>query len=137
MTTFSAMDIARTGVGFSHHWIDTLAHNLANVNTAAATDGEPFRALRPVARPLTGGPFAATGSGVTTAAQLHDAAEPRLLHDPGHPLADDDGYVAMPAMDTGGLLVDLMIAQRSYQANVRTVDAAREAYESALRLGGR
>ncbi len=137
MTTFSAMDIARTGVGFSHHWIDTISHNLANVNTATATDEEPFRALRQVARPLEGGPFATGGSGVTTAARIVDEGEPRLVHDPGHPLADEDGYIAMPAFDLAGMMVDLMAAQRTYQANVQTVGAAREAYESALRLGGR
>jgi flagellar basal-body rod protein FlgC len=137
VTTFSSMDIARTGVGFSHHWIDTIAHNMANANTITATDEEPFRALRSVAQPLTNGPFAPNGSGVTTARQVEDEGPPRLVHDPTHPLADEEGYVAAPAFDTGGMMVDLMIAQRNYQANVRTVQSAREAYESALRLGGR
>jgi flagellar basal-body rod protein FlgC len=44
--------------------------------------------------------------------------------------------VTMPHVDMGAQMVDLMIAQRSYQANIRTVQSAKEAYESALRLGG-
>jgi flagellar basal-body rod protein FlgC len=63
MSAFSAMDIGRTGVGFAHHWIDTIAHNLANANTVTAPGEEPFRALRPWRPRSAGSPFAPTGSG--------------------------------------------------------------------------
>lgn len=134
---FSAMNIGRTGVGFSHHWIDTIAHNLANVNTVTTPGEEPFRAIRPLALPNTGGPFAPTGSGVHVAAQVREGGDPDLAYDPGNPLADENGNVARPVMDMSGMMVDLMAAQRSYQANIRTVESAKEAYQSALRLGGR
>lgn len=134
-TTFSAMDIGRTGVGFSHHWLDTIAHNLANSNTVTAPGEEPYRAIRPLARPNMGGPFASTGSGVHVAAQVRQAGDPDLTYSPEHPLADENGLVARPVMDTVGMMSDLIIAQRHYQANVRTVQSAREAYEAALRLG--
>ena len=137
MSTFSAMDIARTGAGFSHHWIDTIAHNIANANTFTSTEDEPFRAVRPVARPNESGPFAAGGSGVRTAGQLAQEGDAPMMYDPGHPLADDEGMVAGPVMDLGGMMTDLLIAQRGYQANMRTITSAREAYESALRLGSR
>jgi flagellar basal-body rod protein FlgC len=135
MTTFGAMEIGRTGVGFANHWIDSIAHNLANANTAVPPGEEPFRALRPVAMPLPGGPFAANGSGVHMAAQAREGGEPTVVDDPRHPLADADGRVSMPVMDMSGQMVDLMVAQRHYQANMRTVQSAREAYQSALRLG--
>lgn len=135
MNTFSAMNIGRTGVGFAHHWIDTIAHNLANSNTLTNPQDEPFRAMRPVARPNDGGPFAPTGSGVRVALQVREGGDPDLVYEPGHPLADEDGLVARPVMDTVGMMSDLIIAQRHYQANLRTVESAREAYEAALRLG--
>lgn len=135
MTTFSSLEIGRTGVGFAHQWLDMIAHNMANANTVTAPGDEPFRSLRPIARPLDGGPFAETGSGVYTAAQVRDGGNPARVYDPDHPLADDDGTVTMPAVDMSGQMVDLMIAQRHYQANLKTVESAREAYQSALRLG--
>jgi flagellar basal-body rod protein FlgC len=135
MSTFSAIDIGRTGAGFTNQWIDTIAHNIANQNTVNGPGEEPFRALRPVAQTLTGGPFAPTGSGVVTAGQVRDEGDPARVHDPAHPLADEDGYVTMPLVDMGGQMTDLIIAQRSYQANLRTVESAREAYQTALRLG--
>jgi flagellar basal-body rod protein FlgC len=136
MTTFSALQIGRTGVGMAHHWLDAIAHNMANSNTVTPGDEEPFRALRQVVQPLEGGPFAESGSGVAITGQREEAGEPARLHDPAHPMADEDGYVAMPVVDMSGQMVDMMVAQRHYQANMRTVESAREAYQSALRLGG-
>jgi flagellar basal-body rod protein FlgC len=133
--SFSAMDIGRTGVGFAHHWLDTIAHNMANANTVNGPGEDAFRSLRPVARPLGGGPFAETGSGVYTAAQVRDGGDPARVHDPNHPMADEDGLVTMPLVDVGAQMIDMMIAQRTYQANLRTVESAREAYQAALRLG--
>jgi flagellar basal-body rod protein FlgC len=135
MSTFSAISIGRTGAGFTNQWIDTIAHNIANQNTVNAPGEEPFRALRPVAQTLTGGPFAPTGSGVVTGGQVREEGEAARVHDPDHPMADEDGNVTMPVVDMGGQMTDLIIAQRSYQANLRTIESAREAYQSALRLG--
>ena len=134
--SFAAMDIGRTGVGFAHHWLDTIAHNIANASTATPPGEEPFRALRPVARPLGAAPFAETGSGVVTAGQVRAEGEPPRTYDPTHPMADEDGLVTMPLVDIGAQMVDLMIAQRSYQTNLRTIESAKEAYQAALRLGG-
>jgi flagellar basal-body rod protein FlgC len=136
MSAFSSMNIGRTGVGFAHHWIDTIAHNLANANTLTTPGEEPFRALRPVARPIEGGPFAPTGSGVFMAEQVREEGPPPVMYDPANPLADEDGMVQLAHMDQSGMMVDLIVAQRHYQANMRTVQSARESYESALRLGG-
>lgn len=136
MTTFSSMQIGRTGVGFAHQWIDTIAHNIANVETRTAPGTEPFRAVQLVARPHAGGPFSATGSGVYTASQVEVEGDPMLVHDPDHPLADEAGYVQAPMVDLSVQMTDLLVANRAYQANLRTVESAREAYQSALRLGG-
>lgn len=134
-TTFAAIDIGRTGAGFANHWIDTIAHNLANANTSVPAGQEPFRALKPVVAPLSGGPYAVSGSGVHLAATVRAEGEAPAVYDPAHPHADADGMVTMPLVDTGGEMVDLMIANRHYQASIRTIQSAREAYQAALRLG--
>lgn len=137
MTTFSAMDIGRTGIGFAHYWLDTVGHNLANVNTHTSPDDEPFRARLVVARPLDGTPFAATGSGVYVGDVVEQDGDAPLIYDPTHPLADADGNVAAPVMELSGQMTDLIMANRSYQANLRTVETAKEAYQAALRIGQR
>ena len=134
-SSFSGIDIGRTGIGFAHHWIDTIGHNLANLNDVTATDAEPFRARFLVAQEVTGDVFAATGSGVGIARVEADQRDPITTYDPNHPLADEQGNVNRPAVDLAGQLTDLTIANRTYQANARQISGAREAYESALRIG--
>ena len=136
VSTFSAIDIGRTGVGFSRYWMDVIAHNMANVNTVNPAGQEPFRARFVVARELADG-FAPTGSGVEVEAVEADERDPARTYDPGSPLADAQGYVTQPVVDLAGQMTDLVLANRSYQLNLRTVESAREAYQSALRIGQR
>lgn len=134
MSTFSSMDIGRTGLGFSRYWMDTIAHNVANVNTVTNPDDEPFRARFVVAAP-NGDQITDTGSGVHVEDLVDAVGDAPLVHAPDHPLANEDGYVAGALVDLGGQLADLMLAQRTFQANVRTIQGAKEAYEAALRIG--
>jgi flagellar basal-body rod protein FlgC len=136
MSTFAAMDIARTGMGFSRYWLDTISHNLANVNNVQPGDEEPFRARYVVAGANTD-EIVATGSGVHVAGVELDQGEAQKVHDPNHPLADDDGFIVRPVVDLAGQLADMILAQRSYQLSAKSVTTAKEAYEAALRIGDR
>ena len=134
MSAFAAIDTGRTGLGFNQYWLETISHNVANINTVTSPDQEPFRQRLVVARPNTDG-FTPSGSGVHVAAVVEDATQAALTEAPGHPLADENGRVQMPVIDLAGQLTDLMVAQRGYQANSRAINSAREAYASALRIG--
>lgn len=134
MSTFSAMEVGRTGVGFANYWLDQLAHNMANVNTMTPPDGEPFRARLVVARPL---PQRDYDGGVYVAEVREAEGDPARVYDPQHPLAGEDGSVNAPVIDMAGQMTDLILANRTYQANLRSIETAKEAYQSALRIGGR
>jgi flagellar basal-body rod protein FlgC len=136
MDAFSTLDIARTGVGFSRYWMDVIAHNIANVSTVRPAGEEPFRARFVVAQSL-GDQTAPTGSGVEVGAVQEDQSQPPTIFDPTSPLADERGYVTQPVVDLGGQMVDLMQANRTYQLNLKAIETAREAYQSALRIGQR
>jgi len=129
MGAFDTIDIAATGVGVSQIWMETLAHNLSNVNTVRAGDQEPFRALYVHARGRSG------GDGVDAVELLRAEGDPALVYDPGHPLADADGYVVQPVVDVAGQMADLILAQRSYQMNLRVIQSGEEAVQAALQIG--
>jgi len=63
------------------------------------------------------------------------SAEGRLVHEPDNPLADADGYVRYPDIDLGDQMTQLIMAQRSYQANLASIERATDAYQAALQLG--
>ncbi len=134
MSIFGAMDIAATGIRLGQVWMDTVAHNVANVNTVTRTDEEPFRAQLVVAEESTRVP-GAPGNGVRVKAITRLEGDAPIVQDPLNPLADEDGNVQLPLVDLPGQLADLVLASRSYQVNVSVLQQSQAAYEAAMRLG--
>ena len=131
--SFAPLDIARSGMGFNQYWMDMVSHNVANVNTMTATSGAPFRARMVVAQPLD--PNGANGGGVAVGAVVDMAGDAPIAYDPQNPLADVDGNVQGAVDDLSGQLSDMILASRSYQANITVHKEAREALEAATTLG--
>lgn len=134
MSIFHSLDVANTGVRMASTWLDVLAHNIANVNTVTNPDEEPFRAQLVHAEESLGG-TGGPGEGVRVTDLPRAQGDPPLAYDPLHPLADEDGLVALPVVDLAGALTDLVLATRTYQVNVGVIESSKEAYETAMRLG--
>ena len=60
---------------------------------------------------------------------------PRLVQEPGHPLANEQGLVAYPAVDAATEMVSLMSATRAYEANVAALNTARTLALKTLDIG--
>ncbi len=115
--------------------IEVAALNLANANTVAGPDGNVYRALRVVARTA----FADTVTqGVSAASvQIEPTQQPpRMVYEPGHPLANARGFVTYAGVDTASEMVTMMSAMRSYEANVAAMNTARNLSLKALEIGG-
>ena len=76
-------------------------------------------------------PKAKSPEGVRAIVSL-ELSDGRLVYDPNHPLADDNGFVRAPDMDLTDQMTSLIIAQRAYPANVTVFERARDAYLRAL-----
>lgn len=127
--TFDAIGIAGTGLTVHRKWLDAVSDNLANANNATSTDGAAFQARYVVAQE------GQSVSGVYVAGAQFGDAEGRMVHEPDHPLADEDGYVRYPDIDLSQQMGSLIMAQRGYQANAAVVDRAKSTYEAALQIG--
>ena len=125
---FGAIDTARSGLGVYRQWLDAVGDNIANMSDVRRTSDAAFQARYMVPEPSEGG-----GAHIASVA-LGDATG-KVVHEPTHPLADADGNVRYPDIDLGEQMVDLMIAQRGYQANLSVVDRVKDAYQQALQLG--
>lgn len=133
MGTFAALGIAGSGLSVYRKWLDAVSDNLANVNTVRPTDQAAFQARYVVAQAneTRGGD---TG-GVHVAGAAYGSAVGRLVYEPTNPLADAEGYVRYPDIDMSSQMVQLMMAQRGYQANAAVIDRAKEMYTTALTIG--
>jgi flagellar basal-body rod protein FlgC len=129
MSLFDSIGIAGSGATVYRKWLDAVSDNLANMNNASPTSGEAFKERFILAEP------AADGRGVQVAGATFGSGEGRLVYEPGHPLADERGYVRYPDIDMAEQMGQLIMAQRGYQANLAVVDRAKSAYEAALQLG--
>jgi flagellar basal-body rod protein FlgC len=127
--TFDAIGIAGTGLTVHRKWLDAVSDNLANANNVSSTDGAAFQARYVVAQE------GQDTTGVFVAGAQYGDAEGKLVHEPNHPLADEDGYVRYPDIDMSQQMGALIMAQRGYQANAAVVDRAKTTYEAALQIG--
>ncbi len=127
--TFDAIGIAGTGLTVHRKWLDALSDNIANANTATSTDGAAFQERYVLVQNSADSP------GVYVAGIELGDAEGRLVHQPDHPLADEDGYVRYPDIDLGDQMTQLILAQRGYEASAAVVDRAKTTYEAALQIG--
>jgi flagellar basal-body rod protein FlgC len=128
MGAFDLLRIANSGLGMHQTWLDSLANNIANINTIEPTSENAFQAQSVVAQARTDG-------GVQVAGIVEGDPQGRLEYAPDHPLADAQGYVRAPDIDLGSQMSQLVMAQRGFQASVQVTKDAQEIYQSALQIG--
>ncbi len=132
---FASIDISRSGLGFNKYWLDTVAHNIANVNTITTPGQEPFRARMVVAVPVD--PTSRYGGGVEVGQVVDQEGDAPTMYDPTSPVADEAGMVQGAVVDLSGQMGDMILASRTYQANLSAFKEAREALETTTTLGRR
>ncbi|MFQ3594519.1 MAG: flagellar basal body rod protein FlgC [Sphingomonadaceae bacterium] len=129
----SLFDIAGRAMGALMVRMNTTASNLANAGSVAATREEAFRPLKPVFQTLYEGQ---TGKATVGIAGVVEAAlEPQRRHEPGHPLADAQGYVYLAAVDHNAELVEMVETARQYQNNIEVLETGKSLTLETLRLG--
>jgi flagellar basal-body rod protein FlgC len=82
-------------------------------------------------------PSAAPAEGVAIYGIEADTGAPRLVHEPGNPLADEQGFVSYPAVDPTQEMISMIKTQRAYESNIVAMGAARQMYLKALEIGRR
>lgn len=129
---FRSLDIAASGLTAHRQWMDLIAGNIANAQTTETPEGGPFRrqlALFMELQDTRGG-----GRGVRVDDVLDDTSELRMVYEPAHPHADENGYVSYPNVNVVSEMVDLIAAQRAYEANGTVIESAKSSFLRALQL---
>ena len=73
--------------------------------------------------------------GVRVSAVVPDSKPPIQVFDPGHPDADKNGNVSMPNINVLEEMVNMMMALRAYEANVKAFNISKGMYQKALEIG--
>ena len=112
--------------------LNTIASNLANAESVAGSEGETYRARKPV--------FSAVldGEGVAKVQVLDvvQSSEPlRRVHEPDNPLADADGMVFYANVNEVAEMADMMAASRAFETNVEVMGRIKSMQQSLIRMG--
>ncbi len=125
MSGFGIFDIAGSALAAQSVRLNTVASNLANAESVSGDPNTVFRPKEPVfeATPVADGESL---PGVRVKEVAENTAAPLKRYEPGHPLADPEGYVYAPPVDAVAQMVNMISAARSYQANVEVMNTARD-----------
>jgi flagellar basal-body rod protein FlgC len=134
MGLFGTLGISGSGLLAHRKWLDAVSDNISNINTTSRTDEAAFQERFIDVQAMD---YGSGNGGVRVAGTQFGSAEGRLVHEPGNPLADAEGYVKYPDIDLGEQMTQLLMAQRGYQANLAVVERAASAYQAALQVGRR
>lgn len=143
MSLFSALAVSASGMSAQRARAELLVENVANAETTRTPEGGPYRRKDVVFTTETlGTPFSSVfqdamqvpATGVRVADVVVDQREPEERYLPGHPDADQNGYVAFPRINPAEDMVDLMSSTRSYEANVAAIAAVKDMIQRSLDL---
>lgn len=129
----SAREIAVSGLRAQRTRMNVIANNLANALATRTPEGGAFRRQMVI---LRGEEVAKSGTprelGVKVTEVVKDSSPFRQVFQPGHPDADENGYVAYPNVDVAVEMVDMIAAQRAYEANIAVLVTGTQMHERAL-----
>ena len=146
MSFLNALNISASGMTAERMRLDIAAENIANINTTRTENGGPYRRKMVVFEPIEDNSFASAfrselsrqsnnGGGVRVAEIVEDPSDFRMVYNPEHPDADENGYVQMPNVDLLKETVDSMAASRDYDANLTAFNTIKTMASKALEIG--
>ncbi len=131
---FDALDIGASGLSAQRIRMDTIAGNVANMNTTRNANGDlsPYRRRFVLFAP--GQPNDASKPGVHVLNIQKDQSKFRSVYDPGNEDAGADGYVQYPNVDIATEQVNMLEASRAYEANITMMETTKSMISATLRL---
>jgi len=124
-----------SGIRAATKRLDAVADNLANMNNVVPTSQSAFQQRTITTAPLAGDLPGGAGGGVAVTGVALGSAQGRLAYDPSNPIADRQGLVRQPDVEVADQMVQSRLSVLEVKANVRTIQAARDIYESVLEIG--
>ena len=151
MAFLSSMNIVASGLTAQQLRLDVVGENVTNSTTTRVQEGEGayrrkmvvFEAVsgrddfrRAMARASTGMvPSGQSAGGVRVAQIVEDPSPMKLVYDPTHPDANEDGYIEMPNVDMVKEIADAMAASQAYSSNVTMFNTMKTVVTDALQIG--
>jgi len=137
MSAFSIFDIAGSGMNAQSIRLNLVASNISNANSVSSSLKEVYKSRQPVfaaqLRDVLDKNNAAVG--VDVKGVIESQAPAVMEYAPNHPMADKDGYIYKPNVNTIEEMANMMSASRSYQNNIQVLNTSKQLMLQTLRMG--
>ncbi|UKI56726.1 flagellar basal body rod protein FlgC [Treponema succinifaciens] len=153
MGLFTSINIAATGMSVERLRTDVISNNIANATTTRTQEGGAYRKQSVIVEPIASSnpqwrfPFVDSeldngpGKGVRVREIVKDSEQGRMVYDPSHPDAiqsgPNKGYVEYPNVNIVNEMVNMISANRAYEANSSVIQGGKEMFASALEIASR
>ena len=136
MDPFGIFKVSASGLQAQRQRMNLIASNMANAHTTRTENGGPYRRKDAVfsVQPIAANPGEGL-EGVQVVDVQEDQAPPQMVYDPGHPDADNDGYVASPNISVIEEMANMMMATRAYEANVAAFNISKAMLMKTFEIG--
>ena len=139
MNILDTLRISASGLTAQRVRLQAISSNMANARSTRTEEGTPYRRQMPVFQAVQAHEFGSELAQQLSRVEVVDVEKSeapfRQVFDPGHPDADDDGYVKYPNVDILHEMVDLMNTSRTYEANSNVTETTYKMANQALELG--
>ncbi len=136
MGMFSILDASGSAMNAQSIRLNTVASNLSNADSVSSRPEDAYKPQHPVfAQLLTDEENKQAATGVQVTSIIESQAPPIARYEPNHPLADDNGYIYSPNINTVEEMANMMSASRSYQNNVEVFNTTKQLLLATLNLG--
>ena len=137
MSLFNIFDVAGSALNAQTLRLNTTSSNLANANSASSSTDELYKSRQPIFATMLSNEFDdKNGSvGVQVLGIVEKQDPGRAEYNPGHPMANDEGYVYMPNVNVIEEMANMISASRSYQTNVEVMNTAKQMMMRTISLG--
>ena len=146
MGIFSAMNTGCDGLKVHGMRLDVSSRNIANLDTpnyvrkiplVVATDRSSFISVMNQMRESTfgAGTLPYTTGSVAMAGLVEDPTLADKIYKPGHPDADENGYVRLSNVDPLVEITDAIMAQRAYEASLAIITISKSLADRAAAIG--
>lgn len=115
--------------------LNTIASNLANAETASGSAETAYRSRQPVFSTILENERGNTAGGVRVLGIVESSAPAKQFYNPSHPMANEEGYIFMPNVNSIEEMANMMSASRSFQSNVEVMNTAKQLITQTLRIG--
>lgn len=135
MSLFKVLDISGTGMHAQTVRLNTVASNMANVDSVSSNKEDTYRSKQPVFQTIMNDMTNEPAGGVRIK-EIVESQEPlKMEYNPNHPMANEEGYIFRPNVNVVEEMANMMSASRSYETNIEVMNTSKQLLIRTIQLG--